>query len=298
VFDLGLLALGGSVNDFVDLLRELEEVQLDEVLEAELWRLVVDGLASDDLKLFPVPVHHERGSELVDQREDSVHVLDSLIQGKECFPVLDVFVLCTLRVALLGLHILYQLHQDLSVDLLPKGRLPGLKLEIDQRYQIPHLLEEAELSTAVLELLVGGFLNIEESLKVVQIRGLQLDLSCVVVVLSDLGVGIRYDLRGGLSDVVRALALELHSVFSNLDLELSESIFDVSGLLSLKRKNLLLDWAANIKDRLRKFEIKVAEYRMQFQAQCPYHITQSSPEIISNAYAKITEYYNHTGEIE
>lgn len=39
--------------------------------------------------------------------------------------------------------------------------------------------------------------------------------------------------------------------------------------------------AANIKDRLRKFEIKVAEYRMRFQSQCPYHISQSSPEIIS-----------------
>jgi hypothetical protein len=30
--------------------------------------------------------------------------------------------------------------------------------------------------------------------------------------------------------------------------------------------------ASNIKDRLRKFEIKVGEYRMMFQSQCPYHI--------------------------
>jgi hypothetical protein len=37
---------------------------------------------------------------------------------------------------------------------------------------------------------------------------------------------------------------------------------------------------------------------MQFQSQCPYHVTQSSPAIISDAYAKITEYYNHTLDIE
>ena len=108
------------------------------------------------------------------------------------------------------------------------------------------MLQKAELSSAVLELLVGGLLNIEKGLKIVQISGLLLDLSGVVVVLSDLGVGIRNDLRGGLSDVVRALGLELHSVLSDLDLELSESIFDVGGLLGLERENLLLDWAEGL----------------------------------------------------
>lgn len=37
---------------------------------------------------------------------------------------------------------------------------------------------------------------------------------------------------------------------------------------------------------------------MKFQSECPYHIASSSPEIIGNAYDKITEYYNKTGEIE
>jgi hypothetical protein len=108
------------------------------------------------------------------------------------------------------------------------------------------LLKKAELDSAVLELLVGRFLNIEKSLKIVQIGGLQFDLSGVVVVLSDLGVGIRNDLRGRLGDVVRALGLESHSVLSDLDLELSESIFDVGGLLGLERENLLLDWAEGL----------------------------------------------------
>ena len=68
-----------------------------------------------------MPIHHEWRSELVDQRQDGVHVLHSLVQGEERFPVLDVLVLGTLWIALLGLHILHQLHQDLSVDLFPKG---------------------------------------------------------------------------------------------------------------------------------------------------------------------------------
>jgi len=36
--------------------------------------------------------------------------------------------------------------------------------------------------------------------------------------------------------------------------------------------------ATNIKDRLRKFEIKVAEFRQDFQKNCPYNIADSSPE--------------------
>jgi len=30
--------------------------------------------------------------------------------------------------------------------------------------------------------------------------------------------------------------------------------------------------ANNIKDRLRKFDIKVGEYRQEFQTKCPYHV--------------------------
>jgi hypothetical protein len=70
------------------------------------------------------------------------------------------------------LHVLHELHEHLSVDLLPEGRLPGFELEINQGDQIPHLLKKAELNSAVLKLLVGGLLNIEEGLKIVQIGGL------------------------------------------------------------------------------------------------------------------------------
>jgi dynein heavy chain len=38
--------------------------------------------------------------------------------------------------------------------------------------------------------------------------------------------------------------------------------------------------AKDIKERLRHFVVKVAEYRYEFQTSCPYHVGQSSPEII------------------
>lgn len=56
--------------------------------------------------------------------------------------------------------------------------------------------------------------------------------------------------------------------------------------------------ASNIKDRLRKFEIKVQEYRMEFQNGCPYNISKSSPDIINKAYDSISEYYIKTGELK
>jgi hypothetical protein len=38
--------------------------------------------------------------------------------------------------------------------------------------------------------------------------------------------------------------------------------------------------ATNIKDRLRKFEIKVAEFRQDFTTNCPYNVTSSDPDVI------------------
>lgn len=138
------------------------------------------------------------------------------------------------------------MHQDLCVDIVPKSSLPGLELEIDKRNQIPHLLQKAELSSAILQLLVRRFLDIEKCFEVVQVSGLSLDLEGVVVVFSDLSVSIRNDLRRGTRDVVWASSLELHSVFSNLNLELSESVLNVASLLCLEWQNCLLDWAESL----------------------------------------------------
>jgi hypothetical protein len=80
------------------------------------------------------------------------------------------------------------------------------------------------------------------------------------------------------------------------------ALIDVSekALGSVKEQILPLQnkEAGNIKDRLRKFEIKVAEYRQEFQANCPYNIQNTSPDTIENSYKVISEYYIKTGEIE
>jgi len=56
--------------------------------------------------------------------------------------------------------------------------------------------------------------------------------------------------------------------------------------------------AGNINDKLRKFNIKVHDYRVEFQSKCPYHISNSSPEIIKTAYESIDLYYSKTCELE
>jgi dynein heavy chain len=48
----------------------------------------------------------------------------------------------------------------------------------------------------------------------------------------------------------------------------------------------------------RDFVLKVIQFRSLFMAELPYHIQQSSPEIINNAYNKISEFYTKLKNIE
>lgn len=52
--------------------------------------------------------------------------------------------------------------------------------------------------------------------------------------------------------------------------------------------------AGNIKKKLLDFQKKVAEFRIKFQQYCPYHVDQSSIEIINKSYDTITDFYNQT----
>ena len=56
--------------------------------------------------------------------------------------------------------------------------------------------------------------------------------------------------------------------------------------------------ASNIKDRLRKFEIKVGEFRLEFQNECPYNVQKSDEESIFAAYTQIELYYEKTNILE
>jgi len=40
------------------------------------------------------------------------------------------------------------------------------------------------------------------------------------------------------------------------------------------------------------------EFRVKFQNNCPYHIEDSSLQIIDNAYTVISQFYDETGDME
>ena len=54
----------------------------------------------------------------------------------------------------------------------------------------------------------------------------------------------------------------------------------------------------NIKKSLEQFSIKVIDFRNEFLSNCPYHIKETSNEIIDEAYEKISEYYTKTVALE
>jgi dynein heavy chain len=56
--------------------------------------------------------------------------------------------------------------------------------------------------------------------------------------------------------------------------------------------------AQNIKARLARFSVEVQEFRIKFQNNCPFHISDSSPDIIEKAYATISDFYDEMCEFE
>ena len=56
--------------------------------------------------------------------------------------------------------------------------------------------------------------------------------------------------------------------------------------------------AGNIKKQLADFAKKILEYRGTFQQNLPYHVEDSSNEIINTAYQTISDYYDQTCDLE
>lgn len=86
-------------------------------------------------------------------------------------------------------------------------------------------------------------MHIEKSLEVVELGGAALEGSSLLVVFTDLGIGLLNGLWGGLLDVIWHGGLEFLSILSDGDLELSKSVLDVTGLLVLEWKNGFLNWS-------------------------------------------------------
>jgi dynein heavy chain len=56
--------------------------------------------------------------------------------------------------------------------------------------------------------------------------------------------------------------------------------------------------AQNIKARLARFSVEVQEFRIKFQNNCPFHVADSSSEIIEKAYTTISDFYDEMCEYE
>lgn len=54
----------------------------------------------------------------------------------------------------------------------------------------------------------------------------------------------------------------------------------------------------NVKTRVRQFQIKVLDYRQEFQSQMPSKIEETNAEVINDAYGKIGEYFDKTCKME
>jgi dynein heavy chain len=56
--------------------------------------------------------------------------------------------------------------------------------------------------------------------------------------------------------------------------------------------------ANNVKDRRRKFQIKVLEYRREFQDNVPFGVPETDEDVIRESYATISEYFLKTLAME
>jgi len=80
-----------------------------------------------------------------------LHVLQAIIEGLERLIRLDVLV--QVGVCLLGSHVTALLNETISVNGVPKGLFPGVKLVVNEADEIPVFLEADEVVFALIKLL-------------------------------------------------------------------------------------------------------------------------------------------------
>ena len=151
----------GAFDELIDILSESIEFEVDNVTEAELRVRTVDCLTANSVEPLPVTGLHELGMELLDQRSDCVHLLDTVVQSEESLVVLDIFVLGEEWLGLVLFHVLKEHLKVISIDGIPESLFPRLELSIDDGDKIPKLLELDELVLAVIKFLLLGSLELE-----------------------------------------------------------------------------------------------------------------------------------------
>lgn len=189
---------------------------------------------------------HELRVELLDQRANHIHVLHTIVKGLECLVTFDLLVLSKVRSGLVGLDVLEEQLEVISIDVVPKSFLPRFELTINDRDEIPHLLELNKLVLAVGELLLLCSLELEKLLQDLELLGFFLHSLGLFIVLTNLFVGAADNLRVSLSVTEWQLRLEFLSVVQYLDLELTNTEFNVVRLLGLKWKDSFLDRSESV----------------------------------------------------
>jgi len=145
-----------------------------------------------------------------------------------------------------GLHVLDQLHEVLSINLVPESFLPGIKLVLNEGDHIPHVLEEDQFGSAIFELLVGRLLDIEKDFEIIELRSLFFKDLSLLIVQFNLSVRGCYCCLIRLLNIVWAFILEVQSEFSDLDLELPKSVLNVGCLFGLEWENLFFNSTKSI----------------------------------------------------
>jgi hypothetical protein len=85
-FTLELVFLLGTFNEFVNIVSISVKLELNEVFEAEGLALEIDVLLGDSHEFLPMSVQNVFGVEEGNQRQDGVHVLDSVGKTNESLP--------------------------------------------------------------------------------------------------------------------------------------------------------------------------------------------------------------------
>ena len=166
-----------------------------------------------------------------------IHFLDSSFKKLKCVVVLNVFVTRKIKASLILLYDLDEMLELISVNLVPKHIFPGLKLTINDRNEIPHLLQLDKLILAIVKLLL---------IKDLQLFSLLLHLAILDIILINLCIGCINHLGARLRCSRGHVCQELLSVVEDLDLELSHSDLHVIRFFGLQWQNGFFDGSKSV----------------------------------------------------
>ena len=99
-------------------------------------------------------------------------------------------------------------------------------------------------------------------------------------------------------DVSVSKGVDLLVTIENARTELEDTADNALGPIKEAILPLQSKESDNVKVRVRQFQVKVLDYRLEFQSAMPHNIQDTNDEVIRGAYEKIGEYYNKTIKME